>query len=93
MTDLSKENILFSNIYDFDETKDVFALQDEIALSVLQATRIETKLARPELVSKDPELYKMHIKANSLFSRMTPASNKKAEKLWLKALEKEPENY
>ena len=93
MTDLNKESILFSNIYDFDETKDVFDLQDEIALAVLQATRIETKLARPELVSKDPELYKMHIKANSLFTKMTPASNKEAEKLWIKALEKEPENY
>ena len=93
MTDLNKESILFSNIYDFDDTKDLFALQDEIAVSILQATRIETKLGRSELVSKDPELYKMHIKANSLFSKMTPATNKEAEKLWIKALEKEPENH
>ena len=93
MTDLNKESILFSNIYDFDDTKDLFALQDEIAVSILQATRIETKLGRSELVSEDPELYKMHIKANSLFTKMTPATNKEAEKLWMKALEKEPENH
>ncbi len=93
MTDLTKESILFSNIYDFDDTKDVFDLQDEIALSILQATRIETKLARPEPISKDPETYKMHIKAQSLFTKMTPPSNNEAERLWKKALEKEPENY
>ena len=93
MTDLAKESILFSNIYDFDDTKDVFDLQDEIALSILQATRIETKLARPEPISKDPETYKMHIKAQSLFTKMTPPSNNEAERLWKKALEKEPQNY
>jgi len=56
MTDLTKESILFSNIYDFDDTKDVFDLQDEIALSILQATRIETKLARPEPISRSRNL-------------------------------------
>jgi len=66
MTDLTKETILFSNIYDFDDTKDVFDLQDEIALSILQATRIETRLARPEPISKDPETYKMPLR-HSLF--------------------------
>ena len=93
MTDLSKESILFSNIYDFDETKDIFDLQDEIALSILQATRITSKFARAELASNDPELYKMHIKAQSLFTKNTRVSNKEAENLWKKALEKEPQNY
>ena len=93
MTDLSKESILFSNIYDFDETKDIFDLQDEIALSILQATRITSKYARPELASNDPELYKMHIKAQSLFTKNTRVSNKEAENLWKKGLEREPQNY
>ena len=64
MTDLTKESILFSNIYDFDDTKDVFDLQDEIALSILQATRIETKLARPEPISKDPKLIRCTLRHN-----------------------------
>ena len=92
MTDLNKESILFSDIYDFDETKDVFDLQDEIALSILKATRITSKYARPELASNDPELYKLHIKAQSLFAKNTRASNKEAENLWRKGLEREPEN-
>ena len=93
MTDLSKESIVFSDIYDFNETKDIFDLQDEIALSILQANRITSKYARPELASSDPELYKMHIKANSLFQQNTRESNKKAEKLWKEALQKEPDNF
>ena len=44
-------------------------------------------------ISKNPETYKMHIKAQSLFTKMTPPSNNEAERLWKKALEKEPENY
>ena len=44
-------------------------------------------------ISKDPETYKMHIKAQSLFTKMTPPSNNEAERFWKKALEKEPENY
>ena len=91
--DLKKESILYSNIYDFDKTKDIFDLQDEIALSILKATRITSKYARPELASNDPELYKMHIKARSLFTKNTRETNKEAEKLWRKALEKEPENF
>ena len=93
MIDLNKESILFSDIYDFDETKDIFDLQDEIALSILQATRITSKYARPELATNDPKLYKMHIKARSLFTKNTPVSNKEAENLYRKLLEKEPENF
>ena len=93
MTDLNKESIVFSDIYDFNETKDIFDLQDEIALSILQANRITSKYARPELASNNPELYKMHIKANSLFQQNTRESNKKAENLWKKALQKEPNNF
>ena len=93
MTDLNKESIVFSDIYDFDETKDIFDLQDQIALSVLQANRITSKYARPELASNDPELYKIHIKANSLFQQNTRETNKKAENLWKKVLEKEPDNF
>ena len=93
MTDLDKESIVFSDIYDFDETKDIFDLQDEIALSILQANRITSKYARPELASNDPELYKMHIKANSLFQQNTRETNKKAENLWKKVLDKEPDNF
>ena len=91
--DLKKESILYSDIYDFDKTKDIFDLQDEIALSILKATRITSKYARPELASNDPELYKMHIKARSLFTKNMRETNKEAEKLWRKALEKEPENF
>ena len=93
MTDLNKESIVFSDIYDFDETKDIFDLQDQIALSILQANRITSKYARPELASNDPELYKMHIKANSLFQQNTRETNKKAENLWKKVLDKEPDNF
>ena len=93
MTDLNKESIIFSDIYDFNETNDIFDLQDEIALSILQANRITSKYARPELASNDPELYQMHIRANSFFQQNTRESNKKAENLWKKALQKEPNNF
>ena len=33
--DLKNERILYSDIYDFDKTKDIFDLHDEIALSIL----------------------------------------------------------
>ena len=93
MTDLNEESIIFSDIYDFDETKDIFDLHDEIALSILQANRLTSKYARPELASNEPELYKMHIKARSLFQQNKRESNKKAENLWKKLLEKEPDNF
>ena len=93
MTDLNEESIIFSDIYDFDEKKDIFDLQDEIAVSILQANRLTSKYARPELASNDPELYKMHIKAHSLFQQNKRESNKKAENIWTKLLEKEPDNF
>ena len=93
MMDISKNAVIWSEIYDFNKADDIFEIQDAVSLSILKASRVKMVFAPAEPVSKNAEVYKMHFKGGALFNQNTPESNKAAQKLFEDALEIEPTNH
>ena len=93
MMDVAKNKVIWSEVYDFKKADDIFEIQDAVSLSILKASRVKMVFAPAEPVSKNAEVYKMHLKAGALFNQNTPESNKAAQKLFEDALEIEPTNH
>ena len=93
MMDISKNAVIWSEIYDFNKADDIFEIQDAVSLSILKASRVKMVFAPAEPVSKNAEVYKMHFRGGALFNQNTPESNKAAQKLFEDALEIEPTNH
>ena len=93
MTDLVKNAIIWSEIYDFKKADDIFEIQDAVSLSILRASRVKIDFAPAEPASKNAEVYKMHLKGTALFSQNTPDGNKAAQELFEAALSMEPKNH
>ena len=93
MVDIVENVVIWSEIYDFKKADDIFEIQDAISLSILKASRIKIDFAPAEPVSKNAEVYKMHLRAGALFSQNTPDSNKAAQELFETALSVEPQNH
>jgi adenylate cyclase len=93
MVDIVENVVIWSEIYDFKKVDDIFEIQDAISLSILKASRIKIDFAPAEPVSKNAEVYKMHLRAGALFSQNTPDSNKAAQELFESALSVEPQNH
>ena len=92
MLDVAKNRVIWSEVYDFKKADDIFEIQDSVSLSILKASRVKMVFAPAEPVSKNAEVYKMHLKGGALFNQNTPESNKEAQKLFEDALALEPEN-
>ena len=93
MSDLSKNETIWSNIYDFKDNKDIFEIQDELALSILSQFQIEFRSGGiHQDISRNPEVYKKHIYAEAAFQGKTVEGTQKAEKLWREAIALEPDN-
>ena len=92
MTDVAKNSVIWSEIYDFRKADDIFEIQDAVSLSILKASRVKIDFVPAEPVSTNAEVYKMHLKAGALFSQNTPEGNKAAQKLFEDALVLEPTN-
>ena len=92
MMDVTKNKVIWSEIYDFKKADDIFEIQDAVSLSILKASRVKMVFAPAEPVSKNAEVYKMHSKGGALFNQNTPESNKAAQKLFEDALAIEPTN-
>ena len=92
MLDIAKNRVIWSEVYDFKKADDIFEIQDSVSLSILKASRVKMVFAPAEPVSKNVEVYKMHLKGGALFNQNTPESNKAAQKLFEDALALEPEN-
>ena len=92
MLDVAKNRVIWSEVYDFKKADDIFEIQDSVSLSILKASRVKMVFAPAEPVSKNAEVYKMHLKGGALFNQNTPESNKAAQKLFEDALALEPEN-
>jgi len=92
MLDVTKNRVIWSEVYDFKKADDIFEIQDSVSLSILKASRVKMVFAPAEPVSKNAEVYKMHLKGGALFNQNTPESNKAAQKLFEDALALEPEN-
>ena len=93
MIDLVENTVIWSEIYDFRKADDIFEIQDAVSLSILKASRIKIDFSPAEPVSKNAEVYKMHLKGGALFSQNTPDSNKAAQELFEAALSIEPQNH
>ena len=92
MLDVAKNKVIWSEVYDFKKANDIFEIQDSVSLSILKASRVKMVFAPAEPVSKNAEVYKLHLKGGALFNQNTPESNKAAQKLFEDALALEPEN-
>ena len=93
MTDLVKNKVIWSEIYNFDKESDIFDIQDEVALSILKATEVKIDLSRAEPISEDPEVYKLALKGQSSFGKNTAAGNQESFEITTNILKKEPNNY
>ena len=94
LSDLSINETVWSEIYDFNKNKDIFEIQDKLGLSILKQLQIKFKSGgfAYNIISRNPEVYKKHIYADSAFKTKTIEGTNKAEKLWREAIKLEPEN-
>ena len=93
MIDVVEDAVIWSEIYDFKKADDIFEIQDAVSLSILKASRVKIDFSPAEPVSKNAEVYKMHLKGGALFSQNTPDGNKAAQELFEAALSIEPQNH
>jgi adenylate cyclase len=70
---------------------DVFAIQDEIALAVVDALKIALLDEVPKVQSTDPEAYSLYLRSNAYADRSTEESYETAVNLLLQALAIDPE--
>lgn len=85
---------LWSERYD-REMKDIFDVQDEITLAVVEALKVrllgEAKSAVLKRHTADPEAYELYLKGRYYYNKHTPEGWVKALDFYDKAIEKEPE--
>ena len=92
MTDLKKSEVVWSKLFDFKELKELFPVQEKISLAILEQMRIKT--SGSQLPKKNyftsPEAYKHFLNAWAAFGLKTVEGSQKAENLWKKAIELDP---
>lgn len=80
---------LWSERYD-REMNDIFAVQDEITMAVVQALKINVlqreRSAMLEKATEDPEAYELYLRGRALWNRRTPADFQKAIGYFEKAI-------
>jgi len=85
---------LWSQRYDREMT-DIFNIQDEIALAILDALKItllgEDKVAVLKHGTNNPEAYKLYLKGRFNFHKFSPEGYKAAIRYYEKAIEIEPD--
>jgi adenylate cyclase len=86
---------LWSERYD-REMKDIFDVQDEITLAVVEALKVkllgEKKSAVLKRHTEDPEAYELYLKGRYYYNKHTPEGWAKALEFYDRAIEKEPES-
>jgi serine/threonine-protein kinase len=85
---------LWSERYD-REMKDIFDVQDEITLAVVEALKVKLLGEKKSAVLKhhtaDPETYELYLKGRYYYNKYTPEAWAKALEFFDRAIEKEPE--
>ena len=94
MSDLKKSEVVWSKLFDFKELKELFSIQDKISLAILEQLSVKTRGSQLSDVSyfTNPEAYRNYLNAWSAFSLKTVEGSEKAEKLWKKAMELDPDH-
>jgi TolB-like protein len=86
----SDSSHLWSQTYDRDLT-DIFAVQDEIAASVVQQLKIRLLGAAPKVRATDARAYALHLQAEALFRQFTKSALEESIALNEQALAIDPE--
>jgi len=96
LKDLAKNDIIWSEIYDFSED-DIFNIQDQVGSSVSSQLQVEITLGGVESTAVKrlftPEVYKNNLLGNTAFQLMTPEGHYRAEELWEINKKLEPDNF
>ena len=93
MSDLEKQETIWSEVFDFKEHKDLFEVQDLLAAAVLKELELSFTVGGAGVgLSKDPEVYKRQILGWSAFQYANSENHMKAERLFNEALALEPDN-
>ena len=92
MTDLDKSEVVWSKLFDFDELKELFPVQEKISLAILEQLSIKTRGSKLSDINhfSSPEAYKKYLNAWSAFGLKTVEGSQKAEKLWKEAIALDP---
>ena len=95
LINIADESIIWSEQYN-RELDDVFAIQDEITLAVVDKLKIrllgEEKARVVKRYTEDPEAYNLYLKGRYFMQTFTPEGYKRAIECFQQALQKDP-NY
>ena len=95
LINIADESIIWSEQYN-RELDDVFAIQDEISLAVVDKLKIkllgEEKARVVKRYTEDPEAYNLYLKGRYFMQTFTPEGYKRAIECYQQALQKDP-NY
>ncbi len=81
---------LWSETYDRDFV-DIFAIQDEVAASVVEELKVTMEVGLPTAKRHDPEAYALFVQAMQLAAQADPTTLETRESLLLRAVEIEPD--
>jgi adenylate cyclase len=91
LIEASTDSHLWSETYDRD-MGNIFAIQDEIALAVVDELKIRLLDAPPKVKETTPEAYSLFLQADHLSEQVTATSLRRARDLYLQGMELDP-NY
>ena len=94
ITNTFSNEVIQSELYDFSKEKDVFDIQDEISVGILNKLNIDINSASKGKLDDftNPEAFKKYIFARSEFYKFTSKGHTAARKLLDEASALEPEN-
>jgi len=94
MTDTESNEVIWSEIFDFSQEKDVFDIQDEISVGILNKLNIDINSASIGKLDDftNPEAFKKYVFARSEFYKFTSEGHAAARKLLDEASALEPDN-
>ena len=94
MTDTASSEVIWSEIFEFSKEKDIFDIQDEISVGILNKLNVDINSA--SIVRFDdfsePEAFKIYVFARSEFYNFTCEGHQAAIKLLDEAAKIEPNN-
>ena len=94
MTDTASSEVIWSEIFEFSKEKDIFDIQDEISVGILNKLNVDINSASIGRLDDfiEPEAFKKYVFARSEFYKFTSEGHKAAIKLLDEAAKIEPNN-
>jgi len=89
LIEVTQDAHVWSDTWDRDFS-DVFAIQDEIAASVVEALKMRLLDEVPRAIETTPEAYELYLRAGFLMEQSTPSSYRQAEAINRQVLDIDP---